>query len=321
LLFSKELAELPPITSDKLILLVALALLMIFVVYFELKILRRKSKEARRVSVIKDDAFNAVLTTRSVIVSLQRQGANTDKAQRLVDEAKMALQRGEYRACKDICDQAKTELTNPGRSEMTSKKTRALKAAAPDEEAEPERDAFVRMADDIVASGDSRRTDEQYAGTRLRSDPDGNYLSAKFEINKASANIKDASDRGDDASVARSLLADAEKAFAAGSYTKALSLAIKSRKSVNEIAEEEAIKLRTDAGSEDGEEHDAETSAAETSEEPTLECRSCGSVLDEDDAFCHKCGTRVEFERECAGCGTTAKMEDTFCRKCGSKLD
>jgi len=320
MLFRKELAELPPITSDKLILLVILAAAMLFVVYFELKILRGKNKEVRRAAIAKDDAFNAVLTTRSVIVSLQRQGTNTDKAQRLVDQAKLALQRGEYRTCKDYCDEAKTELTNPGNSE-TPKKTRALKTAIPAEEGGPDRDALVRMADDILKSGDSRKTSELYTGTKLQSGPDGNYLSAKFEISTAKVNIKDASGRGDDTSVARNFLADAEKAFAAGSYTKALSLAIKSRKSVNEVAEEEAIRLRKNPESEDEEEQSVETPAEETSDESALECSSCGAVLDEDDTFCHKCGTRVEFERECAGCGTTAKAEDTFCRKCGSKLD
>jgi len=318
MLFRKELAELSP--TEKYILIVALAVLMLFVVYFELKILRRKSKESRSEALVKDEAFNAVLTTRSVIVALQRQGTNTDKAQRLVDEAKRALQSGEYRTCKDICDQAKAELTNPGKGENT-KKTRALKTAASNEESEPERDALVRMADEITAKGDSRKTSDLYTGTRLQSEQDGNYLSSKFEINTAKVNIQSACDRGEDASAAQKLLTDAEKAFAAGSYTKALSLAIKSRKSVNEVAEEEAIKLKMNPESEDEQEQDAETPAEETSEEPALECSSCGAVLDEDDTFCHKCGTRVEFERECAGCGTIAKAEDTFCRKCGSKID
>ena len=308
--------------TEKFILIVVLAVLMLFVVYFELKILRRKSKESRSEALVKDEAFNAVLTTRSVIVALQRQGTNTDKAQRLVDEAKRALQSGEYRTCKDICDQAKTELTNPGKGENT-KKTRALKTAASNEESEPEpeRDALVRMADEIIARGDSRKTSDLYTGTKLQSDPDGNYLSSKFEINTAKVNIQNACDRGEDASVAQKLLTAAEKAFAAGSYTKALSLAIKSRKSVNEVADEEAIKLKRNPESEDEEEQIAETPAEETSDEPAGECNSCGAVLDADDMFCHKCGTRVEFERECAGCGTTAKAEDTFCRKCGSKVD
>jgi len=320
LLFRKELAELPPITSDKLILIVALAVVMLFVVYFELRILRRKSKEARSAGLVKDEAFNAVLTTRSVIVALQRQGTSTDKAERLVDQAKMALQRGEYGTCKDYCDEAKKELTNPGKSEAP-KKTRALKIALPDEEAEPERDALVRMADEIVSSDDSRRTSELYAGTKLQSDKDDNYLSAKFEMNKAKANIQDARSRGQDISVAKNLLTDAEKAFATGNYTKALSLSIKSRKSVNEIAEDEAIKLKADPGIEDGEVMGEEAPAEDAPEEPAAACGSCGAALDADDAFCHKCGTRVEFDRECTGCGTIAKAQDTFCRKCGSKLD
>lgn len=310
----------PPLTPDRLVLIVALALVMLFVVYFEWKIMRRKSKEARTVTFAKDEAYNAVLTTRSVIVALQRQGTNTAKAQSLVDDAKRALERGDYRTCKDICDQAKTELTNPGKPEPP-KKTRALKIAQPDEEAEPERDALVRMADEIVASDGSRRTAEPYAGTKLKSDQDDNYLSAKFEMNKARGNLQDARNRGQDISVAKKLLTDAEKAFAVGAYTKALSLAIKSRKSVNEVAADEAIKLKESPEIENGEVTGKETPVEDAPESLARDCGSCGAPLDSDDAFCHKCGSRVEFERECAGCGTIAKAQDTFCRKCGSKID
>jgi RNA polymerase subunit RPABC4/transcription elongation factor Spt4 len=316
MLFRKELAQLPPLTSDKIILLIVLALLFFFVVYFELRILRTKSKEVRRASLAKDEAFNAVLTTRSVIVALQRQGTNADKAQRLVDEAKLKLQRGDYKSCKDLCDEAKTELTNPGQTRAPNK-TRSLKAAASSDEAEPDRDALLRMADEIVSSGDSRKTSDLYAGTRLQTDQDGNYLSARFEINKAKSDIQSAYDRGDDTSVAQNLLTDAEKAFAAGTYTKALSLAIKSRKSVHQVAENETIKLKTGPETDES----ARTTAEEISERSADACRSCGAVLDPDDAFCHKCGTRVDFERECEACGTVAKAEDTFCRKCGSKMD
>jgi hypothetical protein len=320
MLFRKELAELPPITTEKIILITVLAAVMLFVIYFELKILRSKSKESRKSSLAKDEAFNAVLTTRSVVVALQRQGANTDKAQRLVDEAKLALQNGDYGGCKDICDRAKRELTNPGKPE-TPKKTRSLKPATSNEEAEPERDALLQMADDINASGDSRKTSDLYTGTRLKPDVDSNYLSAKFEISTAKANVRNALDRGKDTTLAKNLLADAEKAFAAGSYTKALSLAIKSRKSVDQVPEDEAIKLKASTEIGDEEVEGGETPAEDAPEQPTIECRSCGAPLDEDDAFCHKCGTRVEFERECGGCGTIAKAEDAFCRKCGSKID
>lgn len=308
----------PPLTPDRLVLIAALVAVVLFVVYFELKIIRTKSKEARTSALAKDEAFNAVLTTRSVALAMQRQGANTDKAQRLVDEAKLSLQRGEYRNCKELCEQAKRELTNPMKSE-SQKKTRALKPAASDED-EPEKDALIRMADEINSSSDSRRAAELYSGTKLQTAQDDNYLGAKFEINKATVNIQEARGRGGDASVARSLLADAEKAFASGNYTKALSLAIKSRKSVNKVAEDEAIKLKAGPEVEDGEVGGEET-PAEDAPPISGECGQCGAALDADDAFCHKCGARVDFERECAGCGTVAKAEDSFCRKCGSKLD
>jgi len=318
MLFRKELAELSP--DEKIILIVVLAVVMLFVVYFELKILRSRGKEARKANLEKDEAFNAVLTTRSVIVSLQRQGTNTEEAQRLVDEAKLALQRGDYRGCKDKCDDAKAELTKPGSTEP-AKRTRALKAYPSIGETGHDGDALMRMADEINSSGDSRKTSDLYTGTRLQSDGDQNYMSAKFEMNAATVSIQNARDRGEDTSVAEDLLADAEKAFAARGYTKALSLAIKSRKSVNAVAEEEAIKLKKAPEGDEEEEQATQAPAEEVSEETAGECESCGAPLEEDDAFCHKCGTRVELERECGGCGATAKPEDVFCRKCGSKID
>lgn len=310
----------PPITSDKVILLSALAALMIFVIYFEWKVLRRRSKEVRTSTLAKDEAFNSVLTTRSVIVSLQRQGTNTQAAQSLVDQAKLALQRGDYGECKDLCDKAKAALTGPKES-GTPTKARTRTVARSVEEPEQDRDALLRMADEIVGSGGPSRNPDSYSGTTLRADPDGNYMSAKFEINKAKANITDASNGGRDVSAAEAFLADAEHAFEAGSYTKALSLAIKSRKSVVELAEEEAIRLRKEPVDEGDEGRSHEPPQEEASEESAGECRSCGAPLEENDLFCHKCGTRIELERECQGCGTVARIDDTFCRKCGSKID
>ncbi len=130
----------------------------------------------------------------------------------------------------------------------------------------------MRMADEINSSGDSRKTSDLYTGTRLQSDGDQNYMSAKFEMNAATVSIQKARDRGEDTSVAEGLLADAEKAFAARGYTKALSLAIKSRKSVNAVAEEEAIKLKKAPEGDEGEESDtAEDHEAGAHEEPRAE--------------------------------------------------
>lgn len=308
-----------PVTSEQIIMLVVLAVGMLFVVYFELKVLRGKSKELRRATLAKDEAYNAILTTRSVIIAMQRQGARTEKAQRLVDEAKLALERSDHETAKELCRSARHELTGPGKREAP-KKIRALRTASSSED-EPEEDRLMKVAGEILSSDRAGKTPEAYSGTKLHTDQEGNYLSAKFEIHTARADIKNADDRGDDTSTANRLLTDAENAFAAGSYTKALSLAVRSRRSVNEVAEEEAIKLRREPTNEQVKKRGTDEAAAGESEAPPSECESCGAPLDADDAFCHRCGKKVETEKECAGCGATTKAGDAFCRKCGSRVD
>ncbi len=298
--------------TEKVILIAILAGVMIFVIYFEWTIMRSRGRESRKVALEKDEAFNAVLTTRSVVIALQRQGTDTSKAQKLVDEAKFALQRGEYQRCKDLCDLAKSSLTKPGTT--PAPKPSAVRVAPTGGPAIQD-DSLLSVANEINASANRPYVDDKYTGTKLRTDDDGNYMSAKFEINTATASIKAASGRDEEVVVARGLLADAQKAFKAGSYTKALSLAVKARKSINAVPGEEAIKLRTSSKAEE------EPEPVPPEEEVEERCESCGAPLEENDMFCHKCGAKVAYEKECAGCGATAKPEDVFCRKCGSKLD
>ena len=298
--------------AEKIILIAILAAVMIFVVYFEWSVMRSRGKVARKAALEKDDAFNAVLTTRSVIIAMQRQGADTSKAQRLVDEAKLALQRGEYHRSRDLCDQARNSLSKTGSAaEPRPSAIRSQAATGPAHE----NDSLLAVANEINATSDRSTGVDRYTGTKLRSDDNGNYMSAKFEMNTATASIKAASGRGEDVTVASGLLSDAEKAFAAGGYTKALSLAVKARKSVNAVSGEEAIKLRSSSKAEDLPE------PLPPGEEVKESCESCGAPLEDDDMFCHKCGAKVAYEKECGGCGATAKPDDVFCRKCGSKLD
>ncbi len=301
-----------PLDVGKVILIAVLAAVMIFVVYFEWNIMRSRGKQARKEALEKDEAFNTVLTTRSVIIALQRQGADTSKAQKLVDEAKLALQGGQYQRCKDLCELAKNSLTRP--ASAPAPKPSAVKTVPIGGQA-GEEDSLLSVANEINTADRSKAADK-YAGTKLRSDDDGNYMSAKFEINTATTSVKAADNKGDDVTAARGLLAEAEEAFAAGRYTKALSLAVKARKCVNAVTCDEAIKLRSSSRVK---EEPAPAPPDESNAEET--CESCGAPLEEDDMFCHKCGTKVAYEKECAGCGTTAKPEDVFCRKCGSKLD
>lgn len=304
-----ELAPVALTEDEKLILLAVLAAAMIFVVFFELRVMRNKSKEVRRASQRKDEAFNAVLTTRSVIGVIQRQGGDTSAAESLVSSAKRAMDRGDYDRCMDLCDQAKSELTNPSRA-------KAAPSPAPVRD-ETERDRLEKVAENILSTRTASSADT-YKGSKLSSDQDGNYMSAKFEMNTARADIKKATDAGADTSQAQDLMTDAEAAFVTGNYARALSLAVRARKSVSSEAAAETIRLK--AASEARGSY-GQTSSDEMSGEPSLACGNCNAPIDADDKFCPKCGTKILRERACRSCGSKARESDLFCRRCGARID
>jgi hypothetical protein len=289
--------------DEKLILIAVLAILGLLVVYFEIRYMKGKSKEVRRAAVRKDEAFNAVLTTRTVANVMARQGSDTTKAQYLVDSAKQAMQAGNYERCITLCEQAREELKGvPVESEEQSREEGELEAVAQsvlavDKRAPPQPDT--------------------YAGTKLPGDQDGSYLSAKFEINTAKSDLSKARERGAETHQAEALLVDAETAYESGNYSKALSFAVKARKSVSEQAAREAIPLKLpkerEAPKPDGGQA-APPKKAET------RCFDCSSLLEPDDDFCGVCGAKVARDRSCSVCGTKARSADKFCRKCGAEV-
>lgn len=295
--------------QEKLILVAVLAAAMLFVVFFELRVMRNRSKEARRTSQRKDEAFNAILTTRSVIGVMQRQGGDTSAAESLVSSAKKAMEKGDHDKCMDLCDQARSELTNP------SKRRPEVSPPPPND---AERDRLERVAENILSARMTSSADS-YKGTKLSADQDGNYLSAKFEMNTARSDIKKALDAGVDASKAQDLMTDAEAAFVTANYARALSLAVKARKSVSSDAAAETIRLK--AATEPVEPSVEAGSEERQDEQPGLACGNCEAPLNLDDKFCPKCGTKVLRERVCKACGSKPKPSDMFCRRCGARVD
>jgi tetratricopeptide (TPR) repeat protein len=305
-----ELAHLALTDDDKLILVAILAAVMIFVVFFEIRYMRGKSREVRRSAQRKDEAFNSIHTTRSVINVMQRQGANTGSAEQLVNQAKAAMQRGDYDRCEALCQSA--------RDHLTGSVVKKQDEVGPAQEPVVESERLEKIAESILSSKPSSSKADSYKGTKLQPDEDGNYLSAKFEISRAKAEIGRAVERGSETRAAQNYLTDAESAFVTGSYAKALSLALKARKATSQEAEAETIPLK--AGDEPGE-PEAEPTAEEMSSRTEDECPSCGAPIEPGDAFCHRCGTKYQKERVCKSCGTKPRPSDTFCRKCGSRVD
>ena len=285
-------------TDEKLILVAILAGLMLFVVFFELKVMRGKNKVVLKASQKKDEAFNAILTTRHVLNVIQRQGRDTRAAQSVLEEAKYAMQKGEYDESMNLAEKARHALTHPSEPAPA-----------------PGASDLEKVAEEVLST--PKENESLYTGTKLPDEQTGSYLSAQFELNGAREDVKKAIAMGRDVSPAQDLLAEADAAFERGSYTKVLSLAVRARKTIGVGGAVETIPLKS-------------PEPAEVAEEPPPQdrgrrqrsntCTKCGDPLEKGDAFCGKCGTRVIVERTCENCGERARPKDKFCRKCGGKV-
>jgi hypothetical protein len=303
--------------NEKYMLISILAVLMFIVLYFEFRVMKGKSKDVRRASMRRDEAYNHILTVRSVMNALQRQGVDVGSVQSTLKLAKDAMSDGDYDRTADLCDKAKDELTKVRKPAATSGATRTLRG---DDDA---RRRLEDVAEDIVAAKrvPPPPSADSYTGTKLPAESGPNYLSAKFELSTARSELAMASDGGKDVSVPKSLVAQSQNEFDAGNYSKALSLALRARKGLSEEVSKETIPLKVrDEGVEEMPEPDIEEPEAERGPLGAPECRVCSSMLDLDDVFCSKCGTKVPKERKCPSCGTKPRGEDSFCRKCGTKV-
>lgn len=306
-------------SDEKLLLLAILVVVMIVVVLFEMRVMRKKSKEVQRIGQRKDEAYNAILTTKSVMHSLSNQGRSTGNASMLLERAKTAMNNNNFDKCVDLCSQARKELTKP------SSEPNAIEPAGEDDGG----DRLEEVAENILSEGMAPPADvESYKGTKLNRAAEGNYLGAKFEMTAAKADISRAAKAGTEVSEAETLFAQAETSYTAGNYDKALSFAVRARRSLNPDGSKEAIRLRkvsAKAGSEPEPEPepDSEPEVYDVEEEKTpsgFPCPKCGKLLEPTDVFCGNCGARLSKERACESCGAKAKPKDTFCRKCGERI-
>jgi len=292
--------------QEKYILLAVLAVLMIFVLYFEFRVMRGKAKSVRKIEARKDEAHNAILTCQSVINVLERQGSNVSEARSLVNKAKSHMDRGEHELAIELCEEARDALT----------KVRARgQKPAPSVVAEVERDRLESVAERIVSSPRGRPVEDSYQGSKLEVQAGPNYLVAKFELNTAKEAVSGAESDGRDVSDAAELLEKAQAEFDSGNYSKALSLAVKAKKAAGQQGADEAIPLkRTLKVQKPSEDIDGEAG------DVVDVCSSCGSEIDPEDTFCGSCGNRRVRERICPSCGRVASDNDRFCRKCGTKV-
>lgn len=301
-------------TEEKLILSLVLIIVMTLVVYYELRIMRGKARNVKAATLRKDEAHNAILTTRSVIDVVEREGTDVGSARVVFNRARDALARGDFDRATELCESARIELMKC----RQPAEVRVRKAAAYDGSA----DDLEKLAEEIVKSDRRPSSADSYKGTKLPVNEGSGHLSAKFEITAAKEDMGAASERGKDIVKAKSLLDMAESEFEAGNYSKSLSLAVKARKELGDAVAQETIPLRvrreTPVAGECVE--DVASMSEEQEHAVVLRCGSCSSMVLPDDVFCGSCGSPVVEERICQGCGRRSDPKDKFCRKCGASL-
>lgn len=310
--------DLDPLTMTVLLILLIGGLGL--VLYLELRYMKKKLRSRIDARIMKDDAYNSLVTTRAVVKILKERGGNVSSAEIFLLKAEGAYERGEYTLCKELVEKAKSSL------EEVRLQDRAIEGSVvPAEMEDVERSAEETKKE----QAEQKEHEELMTLYEKEKKLPENYLQSKFMIARVRSTIEPLSTTMD-VSEARHLLGQAEISFRAGEYTEAFKFACRAKRNLDRVAGSmgkldglEIIKIEQDE-----EETPSSDEICNESPEPlkkkeeaaSLICAECGALLSEEDRFCGQCGARVEKKMKCPSCGTMSKEGDRFCRQCGHKL-
>jgi predicted RNA-binding Zn-ribbon protein involved in translation (DUF1610 family) len=264
---------------------VALGIALIFVMGFvEMRFLRKKMKNrriraAKNDSELPDEAHNAIITTKAIAATLDRQGIRSPEVGSWLEEAELAYGRGNYRVSQDLVRKAKDRLMN-------------LKAS------QASKGDLAKLEQLSTAGGEEITTKEL-----LQKEVAPNLLQSKFSIELAGTALEQARTGGRDVGQATELLEAAKGRFESKDYDGALRMARLSKRAA------EGQKVEVPAVAPPSPVPTYEVAAAQP-------CPSCGAPVQSDDTFCRKCGARLEAA-SCPSCGASLLADDAYCRKCG----
>jgi hypothetical protein len=272
--------------EEKVVMVIIIFIIAAVTIYIELRI--RKSGFGKKVSSSrfkKDQAYNAVHTTKAVRNKLKADRVNTLKADYMITRAESAFEDRDYDSCIDLCRQSREML-------LRSKKEGDIIPA--DEPPEPKSSyaaASQRAPEGPPAAGVSSPA----------------QLQANFELKAARADIESFTGDNGIRQRASQLVADAERHFNAKDFQKSLSSSFRARK----LMSGEAVEEKPAPG---GTERIGKAEAAP--KQADNRCEACGAANEPEDIFCHSCGKQLR-SRKCASCGADLKGYEKFCRKCG----
>jgi hypothetical protein len=326
------------LSNDQIILLVIILIVAVITFYAELRI--RKigvGKKYAASKINKDQAFNALHTTRAVRTKLRTEQVDTIKADYMIQRAESALNSNDYDSCIDLCQRAKEELIkNKREGYMTAEpessgddETITPPAAGTSAKVSMRRiiKAPEKSFDDARLSG---RTTTNSLDMRIQA-PEKSFdtlqLQAKFELRAAQGDIDTYSGDSNIRQKASRFIDESQRHMDAGEYQKSLSDSFKARKLLSgEPLAERLGETREPMVAEEGAEKELDMieTPVEDDRKPSSpiagECKKCGTEYDADDVFCHSCGRPLKTMK-CPGCGAELKGMEKFCRKCGKRVD
>ncbi|MBI0583381.1 MAG: zinc ribbon domain-containing protein [Methanomassiliicoccus sp.] len=253
------------IVPTETLILIVVVIISAAVAFLELRFVRDRRRTKIDAAVEKDDAYNAVTTTRAVAMSLRQNGRDTTEGDVLIYQAESAYGRGEFLNATELAGRARKTL-------MTCKEKDLMSMPAPS----------VRKCEEEST---------EVPATRISKMP-ANYLESKFIIDTVEGMVPQAPDGVREE--AETCLARARSCFDGEEYTAALAEALKAKRVLapaersRRTAPSEVIRLSPPARTESA----AEKAPAGGSE-PRMSCPSCHVEVRPDDAFCRKCGTRI----------------------------
>lgn len=278
------MAEVDQVTLTVILAVLALAVIL----FFETRFLRKRIKN-RRLRTVKgdselpDDAYNAIITTKAIVSSLERQGVRSEEASAWLRDAEAAHGRSNYRVALELTGRAKERLLS----------VKADQAARGD---------LAKLEQLSTAGGSS---EEVTTKELLQKEMPPNLLQSKFSIEVAGTAVESGRLAGRDVLQAAEFLEAARERFHAKDYTAALAIARQSKRAA------EGLKIETPVS--------VPAVATASQVAPGRACPSCGALIQSDDVFCRKCGTRLP-PATCASCGASLLSDDAFCRKCGARV-
>ncbi len=272
--------------SIELIVIIAAAAVLAIVVFFELRYMRSRRREKVETALLRDDAYNALITTRAVSRALKEKERDTADADRLIMEAERAYQRQDYASCKDLADKARVTLKGAKVKEELQTFEDIASAPAPE-------------AESTIPFQETKKLPE-------------NYLESKFMIESARLCILSAVEKCLDTKDAEAQLEEAKGLFEKAEYTGALRCALRAKRcaegqKVDPPARPEPAKVAE------------KTEKVEEKAPGIAECPGCGTKVGPEDRFCRRCGAKIRILK-CPSCSAEADEEDRFCGKCGTKL-